>query len=130
MSVVIDRIEERWGFNFWLLVKDFADQGLTRIDTARAMGATRQWLYRILWANPLLDPFEPVSTDPLVSAWIKDTGETFGDACRRMARQGWSLTRASREFGFTSTNNMKAAMRRRGIEVEFPRGYDLSLRGE
>ena len=49
------RIEARWGLPFWTLVKDFAEQGLTRFDTARALGYRPDSFCSMLAAHPKKD---------------------------------------------------------------------------
>ena len=51
------QIERRWGMPFDDLVRDFAEQDLTRKQTAQALGMTAPALSQLLINN---DPFPPL----------------------------------------------------------------------
>lgn len=120
------RVPQRWGYPFWEVVRDFADQGLTRFDVARAIDCTPQHFCKLLTANPDKDPFEPYG---VVEAYVRHTGEAFGDALRRMAAEGKTHAEASREIGFTGKGpSLQYAMDVRGIEVAFRRARDPDSR--
>lgn len=110
-------IEERWGQPFWTVVSQFADQGLSRKAVALALGYAPNWFTRLLADHPEHDPFEPFGN---VAAYIRDTGEGFEAALKRMAVSGFHISRAAREFGYKRTDHLRTAMRLRGIEVQFP----------
>lgn len=118
MNMTRRRVTERWGLPFWELLKDFADQGLSRFDTARALGYRPDSFCTLLSAHPRKDPFEP-SNKPL--AYLRDTGETFGEAVERMAAAGMTVTEAALAIGYSCPSGLRHAMRARGIVVEFQR---------
>ena len=111
-------VPQRWGYPFWEVVRDMADQGLTRAQTGKALGYRSRRFEVLLRENPELDPFE----SPLVIAtYIRDTGEGFREALERMAARHYTLAAASRAIGFSSTPGLIAAMKQRGINVKFKR---------
>lgn len=109
-------VPQRWGYPFWEVVADFADQGLSRFQVARAIGYTEKHFCKLLANNPEHDPFEPYG---VVANYIRDTGEGFRDALTRMSAAGYSLSAAAREIGFSSYQPLQYAMRVRGIEITF-----------
>lgn len=109
------QIEARWGVNFWQLVSDFADQGLTRFDTARALGYHPHSFCYLLASNPGKDPFEPFIR---ATAYLKDTGETMGQALHRMAEEGRSWGYAAKVIGYSEGHVLKRVAVARGIKVE------------
>lgn len=110
------QVESRWGLPFWDLLSDFADQGLSRFDVARAIGYRPDSLCALLNANPGKDPFEMSNR---VVAYLLDTGETFGQAVNRMANQGLTVTEAAQAIGYSCPSGLRYAMRTRGISVTF-----------
>jgi AraC-like DNA-binding protein len=118
MNMTRQRVAERWGLPFWELLKDFADQGLSRFDTARALGYRPDSFCTLLSAHPRKDPFEP-SNKPL--AYLLDTGETFGEAVERMAAAGMTVTEVALAIGYSCPSGLRHAMRARDIVVEFRR---------
>jgi len=118
MNMTRRRVTERWGVPFWELLKDFADQGLSRFDTARALGYRPDSFCTLLSAHPRKDPFES-SNKPL--AYLRDTGETFGEAGERMAAAGMTVTEAALAIGYSCPSGLRYAMRTRGISVDFRR---------
>ena len=115
-SQAVRKIEERWQLPFWSLVSDFADQGLSRADTARAMGFNPHSFRYHLVAHPELDPFPPVAHPP--KDYAADTGETFRDACIRMSATH-TITEAAREKGYADSSCFKRALRARGLDLQF-----------
>lgn len=111
-------VPERWGYPFWDVVKDFADQGLCRAEVAKAIGYTKQHFGKLLADNPEHDPFEPYGVP---STYVKDTGEGFRDALLRMQAAGYSLTKAAHEIGYSSYQALQYAMDVRGITLVFKR---------
>lgn len=109
------QVEARWGVKFWQLIADFADQGLTRFDTARAIGYHPQSFCDMLADNPTLDPFEPFIR---ATAYLKDTGETMGQALHRMAAEGRSWGYAARVIGYSDGYTLKRMTAARGIKVD------------
>lgn len=114
------RIEERWQLPFWTVVRQMANQGLCKLDVCRALGLYPKAFYAQLNREPHKDPFPLIGPSAVVSAWVKDTGEPFGKACKRMASEGLTVSRAAAVFGFTSKDGLRRAMRDRGIKVSFP----------
>lgn len=115
MKVTRKVIEARWGVLFWKLVADFADQGLSRSDTARAMGYKIDSFYKLLARNQQHDPFD-TSVIPL--AYLNDTGESMRRALERMAAEGRSWGYAARIIGYADGARLKRAALTRGINVE------------
>lgn len=109
-------VPARWGYPFWEVVRDFAEQGLNRRQVAEAIGYTKVHFYRLLADNPDKDPFEPYG---VVANYVRDTGEGFREALERMAAAGYIISRAAREIGFTHKRSLRYAMRVRGIDVKF-----------
>lgn len=110
-------IEARWGMGFWELIRNFAEQGLSRRQTAFAIGYHWQGFHTILRNRPDVDPFEEYG---VVANYVRDTGEPFGAALRRMAAAGYTFAQAQREIGYCNNGNpLRHAMAVRGIEVEF-----------
>lgn len=108
-------VEARWGVEFWQLISDFAEQGLNRFDTARALGYSPQGFCHLLSRHPSKDPFEPSSR---ALAYLKDTGENLREALERMAAEGRSWGYAARTIGYSDGHALKKAARHRGILVE------------
>jgi len=109
------QIEARWGIDFWQLVSDFADQGLTRFDTARALGYRPDSFCKMLTQNPKRDPFDEFLR---AQAYFKDTGETLRQALERMALERRSWGYAARAIGYADGSALKRAAVRRGVTVE------------
>lgn len=114
------QIEARWGVKFWQLVADFADQGLSRSDVAKALGYSRAGFYELLWDNPERDPFEDSN---IVAAYVRDTGQSLRDAVTAMARSGYTGTEAAHAIGYADQWGLKRALAARGIVVEFKRKH-------
>lgn len=116
-----DAIEARWGVPFWDLLRDLCDQGLSRPDAARALGyesrTELQNFYRLLARNPAKDPWP--RHIKIATQYVIDTGESFRDACQRLARTH-TITQAAREIGFADCGAFIHAMRSRGFRAEFP----------
>lgn len=110
------RIEARWGQPLWDLLRDFAEQGMNRHQTAHALGIQPAVFHNLLARYHERDPFPPVVGIP--TQYTLDTGESFRAACLRMAATH-TITEACREIGYAHINPFKYAMRVRGIEVEF-----------
>lgn len=112
-----EAIELRWGMDFWSLISDFANQGLSRRQTGMALGYSWQHFHSILRNRPDADPFEEYG---VIANYIRDTGEPLGVALRRMAASGYTFSQAQREIGYCDNGNpLRYAMKVRGIEVEF-----------
>lgn len=111
------QIEARWGVPFWQLVADFAHQGLSRFDTARALGYRPDSFCTLVRQHPKLDPFD-ASDRPL--AYLQETGETLSCAVRRMVSQGMLATEIARVVGYRDACGLKRALKARMIVVEFP----------
>lgn len=109
------QVEARWGVLFWQLVSDFADQGLSRFDTARALGYRPDSFCDLLARTPDKDPFEPFIRS---AAYLKDTGETMGQALHRMAAEGRSWGYAARVIGYNDGHILKRVASARGIQVQ------------
>lgn len=115
-SAAIRKIEQRWQLPFWTLVANLAEQGLSRADSARAIGFNPHSFRYHLVANPELDPFPPVAHPP--RDYAADTGETFREACIRMSATH-TVTQAARETGYADSSCFKRAMRARGLDLQF-----------
>ena len=112
----IRQIEKRWGVEFWRLVSDFAEQGLPRSDVGKALGYSRDGFYDLLARNPGKDPFDSYDH---AAAYVKETGESLGDALRRMARNRYTWAQAAAEIGYAGGWALKRAAELRGIKVDF-----------
>lgn len=111
------QVEARWGVPFWKLVGDFAEQGLSRFDTARALGYRPDSFCTLLSGNPGKDPFDPSDR---ALGYLRDTGESLSQAVQRMAAQGMLATEIARVIGYRDACGLKRALETRGIEVQFP----------
>lgn len=111
-------VPERWGYPFWDVVRDMADQGLSRAQVGKALGYQSQRFLELLRENPDHDPFEASN---IVLGYMLDTGEGFRSALERMARENYTLAAASRVIGYRNPQDLRAAMRARGIDVVFER---------
>ncbi|KII34877.1 hypothetical protein NL64_06345 [Pseudomonas fluorescens] len=112
-----DQIETRWGMPFWDLVRDFAEQDLSRHDTARALGYNRDYFYLLLAKHPENDPFPRYG---LVPDYTLDTGEGFREALQRMIADGMHVSLIATTMGFGRTDRLRYAMAVRGIKLVFP----------
>lgn len=108
------QVEARWGMIFWKLVADFADQGLSRSDTARALGYRIDSFSKLLARNQQHDPFE---ASVIALAYLRDTGETMRQALERMSAEGRSWGYAARTIGYADGSRLKRAAFSRGIDV-------------
>ena len=115
-SAAIRKIEQRWQLPFWTLVANLAEQGLSRADSARALGLNPHSFRYHLTAHPELDPFPPVVRPP--RDYAADTGETFREACIRMSATH-TITQAARETGYADSSCFKRALRARGLDLQF-----------
>lgn len=111
-------VPNRWGYPFWDVVRDMADQGLSRAQVGKALGYRSQRFLELLREHPEHDPFEPSS---IVIGYLLDTGEGFRAALERMAKQNYTLAAASQAIGYRNPQDMRAAMKARGIDVVFER---------
>lgn len=115
-------IEKRWGMPFWDLVRDFYVQDLSKTNTAAALGMTYKSFCAILINDRERNPWK---TNTIIIDYVNDTGETLGDALRRMAAAGYTYGQASLEIGYKEqktgggNNGLRYAMKVRGIEVSF-----------
>lgn len=107
-------VSTRWGMDFWQLIADFADQGLSRFDTARAIGYRPDSFCHLLARTPDKDPFE---ASAIALAYLKDTGENLRQALERMAAEGRSWGYAARAIGYCRGHVLKKAAAKRGILV-------------
>ena len=109
------QVEARWGVKFWDLVTDFAEQGLNRSDTARALGYRVDSFSKLLAANPGHDPFEAFI---VAQAYLKDTGETMRQALERLAAEGKTWGDAANVIGYSDGSRLKRAAASRGLTVQ------------
>jgi len=109
------QVEEKFGKEFWQLIREFADKGYTRFDTARAIGYRPDSFCHLLSHTPGKDPFEPSAR---ALGYLKDTGENLREALERMAKEGRSWNYAARVIGYARGQNLKKAAEHRGIFVE------------
>lgn len=108
-------VEARWGVEFWQLVSDFAEQGLNRFDTARALGYSPKGFCHLLSRHPGKDPFDPASRS---LAYLRDTGENLRQALERMSKESRSWAYAAKVIGYCDGHTLKKAAQHRGIAVE------------
>lgn len=108
------QVEARWGVKFWQLVSDFADQGLSRSDTARALGYRIDSFSKLLADNPQKDPFDAF----IISIrYLNETGETLKTALERMAFEGRTWGYAARKTGYSDGHTLKRAAISRGWDI-------------
>ncbi len=109
------QIEARWGVEFWRLVSDLADQGLTRSDAARALGYRVDSFSKLLASNPAKDPFDAF----IVSVrYLNETGETLKTALERMAVEGRTWGYAAKHTGYADGHTLKRAAHSRGWDIQ------------
>lgn len=111
------RIADHFGKPFWTVLREHAEQGLTRSQTAKALNMPPGALYQALARYPERDPFPPVVS--IIQRYYLDTGETFRDACIRMAPTHL-LSEAARTIGYADVGPFRNAMHARGIYLTFP----------
>ena len=105
-------VAERWGYPFWEVVRDFAEQGMNRVQTAKALGYSVNGFLRLLSENAEHDPFESYGH---ANNYVRDSGEPLGDAVAHMAKRGFTITEAARFIGYSHAKGLRHAMRSRGI---------------
>lgn len=110
-----EAIEARWGLTLPALIRDFHAQGLSQADTARALGYDPAAFCVMIGRDKLDNPWRRPS---VVVEYVKDTGEPFRAAVQRLAATT-HITEAARVLGFASTENLRIALRSRGIDVTF-----------
>lgn len=116
MSRKLDEIAARWGLPIEALIRDFANQGFSQAGTARALGYTPRTFWEVLNRGDLPNPWKRQPSK--VVEYVTDTGEPFRDAVRRLAATH-HINAAARELGFASAENLRIAMRNRGIDATF-----------
>lgn len=109
------QIERRWGLPFDDLVRDFAEHGLTRKQTAQALGMTAPALSHLLINN---DPFPPLCR---AVDYLRDTGETLATGIRRMA-PSCTVGQVAAEVGFSCPYTLRRWMRENGVSADFAPG--------
>lgn len=117
MSPKQREIEARWQQPFWDLVRQLADQDLTRNDAARALGYYPQAFHQLLARNPGLDPFAPYGI-------LRNLGEPLRDVVLRMA-PNFTVTETARAVGYSGdkpVHRFRQVLRRFGLQdVQFAR---------
>lgn len=106
------QIERRWGLPFDDLVRDFAEQGLTRKQTAQALGMTAPALSQLLIND---DPFPPLCR---AVGYVRTTGETLASGIRRMAPD-LTVSQVAAEVGFSCPYTLRRWMRENGVSADF-----------
>lgn len=116
-------VEQRFAKPFWDVIQTLADEGLNRVEIAERLGwADQKWGYRyflvLICRNPgrVKWPDKPNAAQAL----YRRTGETLGQACRRLAAEGHAVTSAAHSIGYSSASALRYALEARGIDVEFP----------
>ena len=105
-------VEERWGYPFWEVVRDFAEQGLDKAKVSRALGVNYNHLNALLNENPDRDPFPPSNRQ---ISYLRDTGETFKAAVLRMHAAGVRVSYAARDLGFSDATALRRHLDSRGM---------------
>lgn len=105
-------VPDRWGYPFWEVVRDFADQGLSRAQVAKAIGYSVSSFMDLLLKNPERDPFEPSN---IVANYVRDSGESLSEAVAHMAARGFTISEAARFIGYEGAEGLRYAMKVRGI---------------
>lgn len=108
------QVETRWGVKFWNLIADFADQGLTRFDTARSIGYRTDSFCDLLARSPDKDPFD----HSIISLrYLCETGESFKGALERMALEGRTWGYAAKCIGYQDGRTLRRAAENRGWSI-------------
>lgn len=113
------RVAERWGLPFWDIVQNLYDLGFNRTKAACALGMERCGFNALLRQNPHVNPW---GSSNVIANYVRDTGEPFVAAIKRMQKEGYSLGKAARALGYLgdgASTALKHAMRTRGVFVKF-----------
>lgn len=105
-------VEQRWGYPFWEVVRDLAEQGLDRAKASRALGMNHNHLNALLTNNPKHDPFPPSNKQ---LAYLQDTGEPFREAVERLQREGVRVRAAAWQLGFGDASALRRHLHGRGL---------------
>lgn len=118
-------VAARFNKDFWVVIQELADQGLSKAEIVRRIGWTHKAGYQHFYQTLRRNPGKVVWPEKhsIVVAYYLATGEKFGDALHRMAEAGCSMTTAAHTIGYSSAWALRYAMEARGIEIEFPRCY-------
>lgn len=108
-------VEARWGQPFWDVVRQFADQDLSRNDTARALGYSIAGFHQLLTRHPEHDPFPAYGI-------LRNLGEPLRDVVLRMA-PNFTVTETARAVGYSGAkpvSRFRKTLRRFGLQdVQF-----------
>lgn len=118
-------VASRFNKNFWVVIQELADQGLSKAEIVRRIGWTHKAGYQHFYQTLRRNPGKVVWPEKhsIVVTYYLATGEKFGDALHRMAEAGCSMTTAAHTIGYSSAWALRYAMEARGIEIEFPKCY-------
>jgi len=118
-------VASRFNKDFWVVIQELADQGLSKAEIVRRIGWTHKAGYQHFYQTLRRNPGKVVWPEKhsIVVAYYLATGEKFGDALHRMAEAGCSMTTAAHTIGYSSAWALRYAMEARGIEIEFPKCY-------
>lgn len=109
----------REGMPFWQYVSLKVDEGKSRKEVAALVGQSYKGFMHTMEQNPDLDPFP---CHHVARAWLLDTGETIVAACKRMAKNGLSLSMAARVIGYKHRTALRDALESRGAFLDWHDG--------
>ena len=109
-------VEQAYGMPLWGVIAHLAAEGCNRAEVARRIGYRADSFSQLLKRNPDKDPFDSTC---IPANYVSQTGESFGDALRRMAAEGMSKNDAAIAVGYSGKFALSRAMKARGIEVGF-----------
>lgn len=118
MRCIRKRAEAKFGIGFMELMQRFADQGLNRKQAAVEIGCSKTSLYAVL-----ADMHDPFPARRVAALYVAETGESLGDAVRRLAATGMFVSEVAREIGYNNVTTFRLALKVRGIEVEFTKRH-------
>ena len=111
-------LEAEWNMPLMDILNVLAARGMTRRQAADELGLNCDHMNAMVAASDEECPWERVD---VVANWVRDTGEPFGDALRRMAAQGYTLTEAAIAVGYSDCTGLINCMKARDLVVDFPR---------
>ena len=109
-------VGKAFGQPLWLVVATLAAEGYNRAEVARRIGYRADSFSQLLKRNPDKDPFDSTC---IPANYVSQTGESFGDALRRMAAEGMSKNDAAIAVGYSGKFALSRAMKARGLDIKF-----------
>lgn len=109
-------VEQSYGMPLWGVIAHLASEGCSRAEVARRIGYRADSFSQLLKRHPDKDPFDSTC---IPANYVSQTGESFGDALRRMAAGGMSKNDAAIAIGYSGKFALSRAMKARGLDIKF-----------